>query len=254
MALTDLIDIPSGINQGVSSAKQATMLALLGNPRESYDRECRPVTNPRLAALMVFEKVGNLKVRGLGPAVEAVGAVVEDIRAAEPAVHRALGHVGMLCARNVRGSATAISNHSWGTAIDLTLEGVLDRRGDGLVQEGLTRIFPIFNHHGFFWGAGFRTEDAMHFECGDELIRRWHDEGKLGAPLPRPVPTVLSLGDRGPEVRAVQQALSRHGGSLVLDGDFGRATMAAVMDFQGRRGLTVDGVVGPRTKAALELA
>jgi D-alanyl-D-alanine dipeptidase len=50
----------------------------------------------------------------------------------------------MLCARFVRGSTTTISNHSWGTAIDLTLDGVLDRRGDGRVQVGLTRIAPIF--------------------------------------------------------------------------------------------------------------
>jgi hypothetical protein len=78
----------------------------------------------------------------------------------------------MLCARFVRGSTTAISNHAWGTAIDLTLDGVLDRRGDGRVQVGLTRIAPIFNRHSWFWGAGFRTEDAMHFEGSDELIRR----------------------------------------------------------------------------------
>ena len=76
----------------------------------------------------------------------------------------------MLCARLVRGSTSASSNHSWGTAIDLTLDGVLDQRGDGRVQVGLTRIAPIFNRHSWFWGAGFRTEDGMHFEASDELL------------------------------------------------------------------------------------
>ena len=37
------------------------------------------------------------------------------------------------------------------------------------------------------------------------------DQGELGAGLPHPVPAVLSLGDRGPEVRAAQEALNRGG-------------------------------------------
>jgi hypothetical protein len=49
MALTDLVAVPAGINQNVRNARQATMLALLGNPRDSYDQECREITNPRLA-------------------------------------------------------------------------------------------------------------------------------------------------------------------------------------------------------------
>jgi D-alanyl-D-alanine dipeptidase len=49
-----------------------------------------------------------------------------DIAKEQPAVYAGLGSAGMLCCRLVRGSTTAISNHSWGTAIDLTLNGVLD--------------------------------------------------------------------------------------------------------------------------------
>ena len=81
-----------------------------------------------------------------------------------------LGTAGMLCCRLVRGSATAISNHSWGTAIDLTLDGVLDVYGDDKVQYGLTLIAPIFNRHGWYWGAAFRTEDGMHFEGSKALV------------------------------------------------------------------------------------
>ena len=79
----------------------------------------------------------------------------------------------MLCCRLVRGSASAISNHSWGTAIDLTLNGVLDAYGDDKVQHGLTLIAPIFNRHGWYWGAVFRKEDGMHFEASRDLIDRW---------------------------------------------------------------------------------
>jgi hypothetical protein len=254
MAITDLVAVPRDINQGVSSAKQTTMLALLGNPRDSYDAECREVTDSRLRALIVRKDVGPFRVTGLAPAVEGLRAILAEVGQQEPEVHDSLGTAGMLCARLVRGSTTSISNHSWGTAVDLTLDGLLDRRGDNRVQVGLTRIAPIFNRHGWFWGAGFRTEDAMHFEASDELVRRWHADGDLGDGRPAAPDPVLSLGDRGPEVTALQRKLNELGDRLAVDGDFGPATRAAVIAFQARNGLTTDGVVGPRTKARLGLA
>lgn len=245
--LTRRVPIPGGINPQVSSARQATMLALLGNPRSSYDANCREVTNPRLAAMMEVRTLGPIRVRGLRPAIDSLQAVLEDIRVEQPEVHAALGTAGMLCARLVRGSATAISNHSWGTAIDIKIDGDLDTRGDDRVQFGLTLIAPIFNRHGWFWGAGFRTEDAMHFEAGDALIREWHAQGLFaGAPVAAP-PHLLSLGDRGPDVLRLQEQLNAVGASLQPDGAFGPATHAAVMAFQAEQGLTVDGVVGPKT-------
>ena len=252
MPVTTLVPIPDGINAKVAAARQQTMLSLLGNPRAQYGSECLNPTSERIAALIVVQTLDRLKVRGLRPAVESLAKVLADIHDEEPDVYGVLGHQGMLCARLVRGSATAISNHSWGTAIDLTLDGVLDRRGDGLVQEGLTRIAPIFNRHGWFWGAGFRTEDAMHFECSDGLIRQWAEDGLLGAPRAAPVgDALLTLGDRGPDVARMQAALNAKGARLLVDGDLGRNTQAAVMAFQAAHGLTPDGVVGPRTMAAL---
>lgn len=255
MALTDLVAVPAGINQNVMNARQATMLALLGNPRDSYDQECREITNPRLAALMTTDRAGPLHVRGLRPAVESLKQVVADIKNEVPAVFDALGTAGMFCARLVRGSQTSISNHSWGTAIDLTLDGVLDERGDDRVQVGLTRIFPIFNRHGWYWGAGFPVEDGMHFECGDDLIRKFAQDGALGDHPVTTVERLLSLGDRGEEVARLQRALVTHGAATIAaDGDFGRGTLAAVMAFQAAHHLTVDGVAGRQTLAALGIA
>lgn len=88
-------------------------------------------------------------------------------------VYRILGTAGMHCARNVRGSTTNVSNHSWGTAIDLTLDRQLDARGNDTVQLGLYLIAPVFNNNGWYWGAGFRTEDGHHFEASSTLIQRW---------------------------------------------------------------------------------
>jgi Putative peptidoglycan binding domain/D-alanyl-D-alanine carboxypeptidase len=257
--LTKLVAIPAGINLSVINAKQATMLGLLGNPRGNYDDVCREVTNATLKANIEIAHVGPFKVQGLRPAVASLKDILAEVAVTQPEVHAGLGSAGMLCARLVRNTTTgAISNHSWGTAIDLTLDGILDARGDNLVQEGLTRIAPIFNRFGWFWGAGFGIEDAMHFEVGDGLIRKWHSEGKLGGaptgPTPAALPEMLlMLGDRGPDVLALQQRLNAGGAGVEADGIFGNGTRAAVMAFQGAHGLRPDGVVGQKTREALGL-
>lgn len=64
----------------------------------------------------------------------------------------------------------------------------------------------------------------------------------------------LRRGSRGDEVVYLQELLNaeRFGVEISVDGIFGRATEALVKTFQEDRGLTVDGVVGPLTWAALE--
>lgn len=57
----------------------------------------------------------------------------------------------------------------------------------------------------------------------------------------------LKTGDKGQEVRNLQQILNTKGYSLTVDGDFGPLTQAAVKNFQRANGLTDDGVVGPKT-------
>jgi hypothetical protein len=73
------------------------------------------------------------------------------------------------------------------------------------------------------------------------------------APPPQVVPhhPRLALGDRGEAVRRVQGTLRQREAHLQVDGIFGRATEAAVIRFQRRAGLADDGIVGPRTWAAL---
>jgi peptidoglycan hydrolase-like protein with peptidoglycan-binding domain len=64
-------------------------------------------------------------------------------------------------------------------------------------------------------------------------------------------PTVQQ-GDTGDAVKRVQRALRRTPNpSIAVDGIFGPATHAAVVEFQQGAGLTPDGIVGPLTWAAL---
>jgi D-alanyl-D-alanine carboxypeptidase/Putative peptidoglycan binding domain len=251
MSITDLINIPQNTNIGINAARQITMLSLLGNPRGTYDQDCRPITHPTLKNLVVTKSVGNFRVTGLSPAVDSLFEVVADIKNEKPEVFEGLGTAGMLCARHVRGSTTSISNHSWGMAIDLNLNGDLDRRGDGKTQRGLAEIAPIFNRHKWYWGAGFPTEDSMHFEISDQRVREMHANGAFGA-IPHPLPEPdLTLGDRGRQVKLLQERLNANGSHLRTDGDFGRGTLAEVRAFQARKSLTVDGVVGRKTRQAL---
>jgi len=62
----------------------------------------------------------------------------------------------------------------------------------------------------------------------------------------------LRRGDRGADVETLQQKLVDLGWQLDVDGDFGPATQDAVEEFQSSAGLSVDGVVGPQTWAALD--
>lgn len=64
----------------------------------------------------------------------------------------------------------------------------------------------------------------------------------------------LKKGSTGPEVVKLQQRLTDLGfDPNGIDGKFGPGTEAAVKAFQQANGLVVDGIVGPNTRAALQL-
>jgi len=160
----------STINIGLSSPSNDMLLRKFGAPRENYTQQDQPITNPKLKAMMVRRSVGPFTAYGLGPAVESLSRVMADVQRDIPELYSALGYAGMCVVRNQRGSSTRISNHSWGTAIDMQINHQTDTYGNNKVQYGLTLLAPYFNKHGWYWGAAFRTEDGMHFECSASLI------------------------------------------------------------------------------------
>lgn len=166
-------------NKGITQPRNRTMLEILGNPRENYSQDCQGVTNPTLKALQETRQIGPIKVTMLKPALDSLERVMNRLKESDPDIYAKVGTAGALCVRFIRGSSTSISNHSWATAIDLTLEGQLDGFADGGTQFGLLILAEYFNDEGWFWGAAYNREDSMHFEVGEETLRAWKAEGKL---------------------------------------------------------------------------
>ncbi|MEP3276879.1 MAG: peptidoglycan-binding protein [Stappiaceae bacterium] len=257
---TKVIPIPDDINDGLSSAKNSTMLQVLGMPRDSVDRKCRTATNDPVKSLLTTKSVGPFRVTGIKPAVASLKSVLALVKNEHPNVIASLETAGMHCVRKIAGS-NKLSNHSWGCAVDIRVGGILDGLGsgkrDGKTLAGLAAMAPFFNDAGWYWGVGFSNfEDGMHFEVADETIRAWHADGTLGADVATrsTTPSNLSLGDRGTEVRELQRALAKLGYDILDDGEFGPITHGIVIDFQAMNGLVPDGIVGPKTKSALGLS
>jgi hypothetical protein len=178
--LTEVMRLATArFNKGVTQPGNRVMLEVLGHPRDSYSSDCQPVTQPHLKTLLETRQIGPITITMIRPALDSLERVLEKLRQAEVDIHNALGTAGALCARLIRGSRTAVSNHSWGTAIDLTLGGKLDGFADGGTQFGLLLLAELFNEEGWYWGATYSREDSMHFEVGVETLRKWQAEGKL---------------------------------------------------------------------------
>ena len=69
------------------------------------------------------------------------------------------------------------------------------------------------------------------------------------------VSALSRFGSRGEEVRQIQTRLKKWGYySGAVDGIFGTQTQKAVRYFQQKNGLTVDGIAGPKTLAAMGIS
>lgn len=179
-ALTETMKLAkTRFNKGITQPRNKTMMEILGPPRDSYSTDCQPVTSPGLKALMDTQQVGPIKVTMLKPALDSLGRILNRLKESDPDIYAKVGTAGAFCARFIRGSTTSVSNHSWGSAIDLTLQGELDRFADGGTQFGLLILAEYFNDEGWYWGAVYNREDSMHFEVGEETLRAWKAEGKL---------------------------------------------------------------------------
>lgn len=87
-----------------------------------------------------------------------------------------------------------------------------------------------------------------------EVKEEVKEEPKKETPVPSLNLPELATGSKGETVRALQILLIGNKcscGSCGADGDFGPGTKAAVVKYQGKKGLNADGIVGPKTWAKL---
>ncbi|GEM_PF-5353511 len=154
--------------------------ALIGTPRRSFSEHGQEPDDPAFLSLIATADFGPFRATGLRPALKVLTRVMEEVAFHNADLHRRLSTSAMLCCRMARGDR-GVSNHSWGIAIDLKIDGIGDTRGDDCVQRGLLEIAPIFARHMFYWGAAFQMEEAMHFEASEQLVRLWAARGELAS-------------------------------------------------------------------------
>ena len=122
--------------------------------------------------------------------------------------------------------------------------------GDNMVIEAMSTINGVttsrvtagkWTHWGELHGVDYSNNSEAKTNNSEQTM-----EGKTWPTLRR--------GSKGDSVKECQALLEKAGysvGSCGIDGDFGRATLAAVKAFQSDHGLVVDGIVGPKTRKEL---
>ena len=225
-------------------------------------------TDNRARMVTVVTGGGGLRLpvrREIGPLVVGLVRQLEQARGKAFRADWSWGYAF----RAIRGTSTP-SNHSWGLAVDLDApENPYLSVDTHRATHRLRKTFPggrvlrstmpdnveaIANRWGFAWGGRYPTKpDPMHFEflaSMEDADRLAGESGIPKAPPPGKTPPpgrpTLKRDATGPFVRFLQRKLS-----VDADGIFGPITEEAVRKFQAGKGLTVDGIVGRQTWAAL---
>ena len=113
--------------------------------------------------------------------------------------------------------------------------------GDGLVVEARGTQYGVVSNLDGGQGRGLtQWDETAHWKGMD------YGEGVDIVSYP-----TLRRGDEGPDVKTLQALLNGWGYNLDVDGKFGTKTENAVISFQSKMGLKVDGVCGDQTWQAL---
>lgn len=131
----------------------------------------------------------------------------------------------------------------------LTNAQLADGVSKGIVTHNqVSQVFHLSDH----WDPGL-SFPMLSFVAGIKALLG----SSPASPKPSPTvgvpkfPGITRLGSRGAAVLAVQRRLRARGWTISVDGAFGPATDKVVRAFQREKRLTADGVVGPKTWAAL---
>lgn len=178
----------------------------------------------------------------------------------------------------------ASSNHLSGTAMDLNWQGpdkqrfrlgITEQQAYPPPKDARLRELIDFYEGMVFCGGNWSIRDWMHMQMGgntygsqhvakvnDFIARKIRPDGfstfHRSSGVPPSTPAVIywaEEGHSGEHVERLQAFLNKLGvvaAGLVVDGDFGPATKAAVQAFQRKAGIDADGIVGPITLGKLK--
>lgn len=165
--------------------------------------------------------------------------------------------------KNVGGATK--SRHAMGDAADIIVKGVAPREvakyaesigilGIGLYETSKDGHFVHIDTRtkkGFWYGQAQEKRTTFDVASSEMVAPPSSDANTPTAYI------VLELGDSGTEVKELQENLIKLGyscGSRGADGVFGSKTENAVMQFQAKNRIGVDGIVGKETLSAIEKA
>ena len=167
------------------------------------------------------------------------------------------------------------SSHMWGVAFDVCRTDLSPKTGKVDAYRDDDNMFAKFGTAGkavgLFWGGDFKSfVDKPHFEylkfvpghstatlkkqygTPDRFKTTWGVNSPSSAALSAVKRPALRQGSKGDDVRYLQGRLNElDKAGLVVDGIFGTLTLGAVKQFQSRRKLLMDGIVGLQTWGAL---
>jgi hypothetical protein len=142
------------------TADNAEAVQILGDWEE---KNIVSLVIPQLVGIKAVRTDGKVRLHRL--AVAPFLRFFEEIEKAG-LLDRVLQFGGSFARRFSRGSTKFLSNHAYGTAIDINvpwngLAAVPAQKGQrGCVRE----LVPIAHELGIYWGGHFRRMDGMHFE------------------------------------------------------------------------------------------
>lgn len=139
-------------------------------------------------------------------------------------------------------AAPGTSQHNLGIAIDVHTAAEPKR---------LKWLIDNVKTFGFSWEVVPEEPWHLRYVCGDNVpvavVEFLKSQGSAPAPAAAPAAAVpannptLKMGDKGPQVKRLQQALKDKGYEVTVDGDFGKKTAEVVKKFQADVKLSVDG-------------
>jgi lipoprotein-anchoring transpeptidase ErfK/SrfK len=107
-----------------------------------------------------------------------------------------------------------------------------------------------------------KPNDTLNTKPSDDLNNKSNDPSSIDEFIDElyyssidtiPADAVFHRNDKGEKIKLLQRKLNKYGYTLEQDGIFGLSTYDAVLNFQYRFGLEVDGIVGAETIAKLNL-